>query len=92
MISHNPPICGLVDSFDGEHHAGSQQFTDFIQQNQPLAVICGHIHEGTGTAKIGDTLVINPGSLGEKETYVWLEVEKSADGNWKVSKVEECKL
>ena len=92
LISHNPPVCGMVDSFDGEHHAGSQQFTDFIQENQPLAVICGHIHEGTGTAKIGDTVVINPGSLGEKETYVWLEVEKNSDGNWKVSKVEECKL
>lgn len=92
LISHNPPICDKLDSFDGVHHAGSQKFTDYIMQNQPLAVICGHIHEGTGIAKLGESLVINPGSLGEKETYVWLEVEKASDGNWKVSKVEECKL
>lgn len=92
LISHNPPICDKLDSFDGVHHAGSQKFTDYILENQPLAVICGHIHEGTGIAKLGETLVINPGSLGEKETYVWLEVEKASDGNWKVSKVEECKL
>ena len=92
LISHNPPICGKLDSFDGVHHAGSQQFTDFIQENQPLAVICGHIHEGTGSDKIGDTLVINPGSLGEKGTYFWLDLEKDSEGNWKVSKVEECSL
>ena len=92
LISHNPPICDKLDSFDGVHHAGSQKFTDYIMQNQPLAIICGHIHEGTGIAKLGESLVINPGSLGEKETYVWLEVEKASDGNWKVSKVEECSL
>ncbi len=92
LISHNPPICEKLDSFDGEHHAGSQKFTDFILENQPLAVICGHIHEGTGVGKLGDTVVINPGSLGEKGTYVWLQVERDKDGNWSVSKVEECKL
>ena len=92
LISHNPPICEKLDSFDGEHHAGSQKFTDFIMENQPLAVVCGHIHEGTGVGKLGDTVVINPGSLGEKGTYVWLQVDRDSNGNWKVSKVEECKL
>lgn len=87
LVCHNPPICGNLDSFDGEHHAGSQKFTDFIKEHQPLAVVCGHIHEGTGIDKIGDTVVINPGSLGEKGTYVWLEVEKSADA-WTVTKCE----
>ena len=91
LISHNPPVCQKLDSFDGEHHAGSQKFTDFIIEHKPLAVICGHIHEGCGTEKIGDTVVINPGSLGEKGTYFWLDLEKS-EGSWKVSKVEECKL
>lgn len=87
LISHNPPVCGLLDSFDGEHHAGSQKFTDFIKENQPLAVVCGHIHEGTGIGKIGNTVVINPGSLGEKGTYVWLEVEKEGDG-WTVTNTQ----
>lgn len=91
LISHNPPVGEKIDSFDGEHHAGSQKFTDFIKENKPLAVVCGHIHEGTGIEKIGDTVVINPGSLGEAESYVWLEVEKDG-GNWKVVKTEMCKL
>lgn len=87
LVCHNPPICGLLDSFDGEHHAGSQKFTDFIKEHQPVAVVCGHIHEGTGIDKIGDTVVINPGSLGEKGTYVWLEVEKN-DKGWAVTNTQ----
>ena len=92
LISHNPPKGQVVDAVNPELHAGSQMFTDFIKEHKPLAVICGHIHEGRGVEKIGDTTVINPGSLGEKGTYVWLTVERDNDGNWSVSKVEECKL
>lgn len=91
LISHNPPVGDKIDSFDGEHHAGSQKFTDFIKENKPLTVVCGHIHEGAGIEKFGDTVVINPGSLGEAGSYVWLEVEKDG-GNWKVVKNEMCKL
>ena len=91
LISHNPPVGEKIDSFDGEHHAGSQKFTDFIKANKPLAVVCGHIHEGAGIEKIGDTVVINPGSLGEAKTYAWLELSKAGDG-WKVEKAEMCKL
>ena len=92
LISHNPPKGKTVDAVNAALHAGSQMFTDFILEHKPLAVICGHIHEGRGVEKIGDTTVINPGSLGEKKTYVWLEVERDSNGNWKVSNVEECKL
>ena len=91
LISHNPPKAEKVDAVNAELHAGSQKFTDFIMENQPLAVICGHIHEGTGVEKLGNTTVINPGSIGEKGTYVWLEIEKAGE-NWKVSDVKECKL
>lgn len=88
LISHNPPKGAVVDAVNAELHAGSQKFTDFIMENQPLAVVCGHIHEGKGIEKIGNTTVINPGSLGEKGTFVWLEVEKSGEG-WTVVKAEE---
>ena len=91
LISHNPPKGKTVDAVTAALHAGSQMFTDFILEHKPLAVICGHIHEGRGVENIGDTTVINPGSLGEKETFVWLDVEKDGNG-WKVTNVEECKL
>lgn len=91
LVSHNPPVGKGIDSFDGEHHAGSQKFTDFINENQPLAVVCGHIHEGVGIEKFGETVVINPGSLGEKGTYAWLNVEKTGD-SWKVLSAEMGQL
>ena len=49
------------------------------------------LRSGVGIEKFGDTVVINPGSLGEAETYAWLEVEKSGDG-WKVVSAEMGKL
>ena len=90
LISHNPPKDTKCDAVNAELHAGSKLFTDFIKENQPLAVICGHIHEGKAVDKIGETVVMNPGPL-QEGNYGWLEVEKSADG-WKVSKTELCKL
>ncbi|WP_027727889.1 metallophosphoesterase [Treponema sp. C6A8] len=90
LISHNPPKNTKCDAVNAELHAGSQMFTDFIKENQPLAVVCGHIHEGKAVDKIGDTVVINPGPL-QEGNYAWLEVEKAGDG-WKVSKTDLCSL
>ncbi|EID86280.1 putative Icc phosphoesterase family protein [Treponema sp. JC4] len=90
LISHNPPKDTKCDAVNAELHAGSQLFADFIKENQPLAVVCGHIHEGKAVDKIGDTVVINPGPLLEGN-YAWLELEKSGD-SWKVVNTELCKL
>lgn len=90
LISHNPPKDTKCDAVNAELHAGSQMFTDFIKENQPLAVVCGHIHEGKAVDKIGETVVINPGPL-QEGNYAWLELEKSGD-SWKVTNTELCKL
>lgn len=90
LICHNPPKSELCDKVNEELHAGSQMFTDYIIKNQPLAVVCGHIHEGIGCEKIGNTTVINPGSLSEGK-YAWLEVGKQGD-NWQVVKTQLCNL
>ncbi|MEE1166946.1 MAG: metallophosphoesterase family protein [Treponema sp.] len=87
LISHNPPKAEKVDSFAPGMHAGSQAFCDLIVQKQPLAVVTGHIHEGCGIEKIGETTVINSGSLGERGTYCMLEVEKNG-GRWTVKSAE----
>ena len=78
LISHNPPKNTICDAVNPELHVGSQKFADFILENQPLAVITGHVHEGKGVEKIGNTIVINPGALMEGN-YAWLEVKKSGD-------------
>lgn len=82
VISHNPPKGEKVDSFAPGMHAGSELFTAFIQKKEPLFVLTGHIHEGTAIETIGKTLVMNPGSLGEKGTYGILTVTKE-NGNFK---------
>lgn len=87
LISHNPPKGSIVDRVNDELHPGSPEFTDYINKNQPLAVICGHIHEGRGVEKMGETYVINPGALAEGY-YAWLNVEKDKDGNWKAAEPE----
>ena len=79
VISHNPPKGEKVDSFAPGMHAGSELFTKFIEEKEPLAVLTGHIHEGTAIETIGKTLVVNPGSLGEKGSYAILTVEKAGD-------------
>ncbi len=61
LVSHSPPENTLVDmTFNGEH-VGSSSIRDFIITKKPALVVCGHIHEGRGVDKIGDTVVVNPG-------------------------------
>jgi uncharacterized protein len=45
---------------------GSTALREAIQKHQPLLGLHGHIHEGRGTARIGKTLCINPGSMYEQ--------------------------
>ena len=42
--------------------AGSEAVRSLIEKYQPLIALHGHIHESRGTAKIGKTVCINPGS------------------------------
>lgn len=42
--------------------AGSTAVRDFLADVQPLLGLHGHIHEASGTRRIGRTLAINPGS------------------------------
>lgn len=87
IISHNPPKDTKCDAVNENLHAGSQKLRNLIEEIKPLAVVTGHIHEGTGIDKIGETVVINPGSLGFSGTYAIMEVQK-IDGKMKVSKAE----
>ena len=87
LVSHNPPKDTKCDAVNPELHAGSAKFRALIEEKKPLAVITGHIHEGVGTDKIGDTLVMNSGCFGENGTYGILEVEKQ-NGKWTVKNAE----
>jgi len=74
LITHQPPY-GYLDlvknkeapkTWNGKH-AGSPIILDYINKHQPKYHICGHIHEGKGTVKIGKTTVINAGHDGDHQ-------------------------
>jgi Icc-related predicted phosphoesterase len=68
LLCHQPPF-GFMDKvtakFAPKHwqgkHAGSKLILDYIKKEQPDYVFCGHIHEGEGSKKIGNTQVYNLG-------------------------------
>lgn len=41
---------------------GSSSIRATVEKVQPLVVLSGHVHEARGTARVGKTLIINPGS------------------------------
>lgn len=64
LVTHAPPYDTLVDRTHDGIHAGSKSIREFIEERQPSAVLCGHIHESRNTDKLGRTLIVNPGPIG----------------------------
>jgi Icc-related predicted phosphoesterase len=65
-IMHSPPFGTRLDFIQGGKSAGSRSIKTFIEKNQPLVTLHGHIHEspeisGAYFDQIGETLSINPG-------------------------------
>ena len=67
-IMHSPPFGTRLDLIQGGKSAGSRSIKTFIERNQPLLTLHGHIHEspelsGAYIDRIGEALSINPGQL-----------------------------
>jgi Icc-related predicted phosphoesterase len=65
-VMHSPPFGTKLDFIQGEKSAGSLSIKAFIEENQPLLTLHGHIHEspelsGAYFDRIGETISINPG-------------------------------
>jgi Icc-related predicted phosphoesterase len=58
LVTHGPPK-GVLDKNRQGVRCGSSALLDWIDKHQPRLVVCGHIHEGYGTALVGRTLVVN---------------------------------
>ena len=70
-VMHSPPYGTRLDSIQGGHRAGSKAIKTFVEKNQPLLTLHGHIHEspdvsGSFLDKIGETLSVNPGQFTSK--------------------------
>ena len=71
LITHSPPS-GYLDVLSDRgsepgKHAGCSALTSAIYRVQPKYALCGHIHEGAGIARIGDTILVNAAMM--DETY-----------------------
>jgi uncharacterized protein len=58
LIAHPPPW-GCLDRVMGKYHAGCKSLEKVIRSRQPALLICGHIHEDSGMAVLGQTLIVN---------------------------------
>ncbi len=59
LVSHAPPK-GNQDKIPNGVHVGSEAIAQLAPRFK--AIVCGHIHEDRGISKIGDTVVVNPGT------------------------------
>jgi hypothetical protein len=63
IVSHQPPFKTSLDKVMVFKHIGSKALRKFIEENQPILCLCGHIHEAIGIDKIGKTKIVNSGSF-----------------------------
>ena len=69
LITHGPPMKILDKTADGDY-AGCYDLARIIKQIKPKVHVFGHIHEGAGQVKIGDTTYINASVLDENYDLV----------------------
>ena len=74
MVCHCPPFGTELDRMSNDAHAGSRAIGEFIEECQPAAFFCGHIHEAHGVAcSLGKTKAWNVGKLGVLLDFAKLE-------------------
>jgi Icc-related predicted phosphoesterase len=64
FLTHAPPYNTACDDLNNKH-VGCRTIRRFIERNQPLVNVCGHLHETAHTqSRIGKCVCINPGGNG----------------------------
>ncbi len=62
LLTHGPAY-GIHDAVRVGEPLGDKDLFQAIERVKPLVFACGHIHEGYGQKKVGETLHINSSSL-----------------------------
>lgn len=62
VVTHQPPF-GFLDTLYNGEPSGSVSLRRFLEEHQPDLLLCGHIHEARGEARLGRTLGVNVGEL-----------------------------
>lgn len=76
LVTHQPPFGAAVDEVSPGRHAGSKAIRDFIEANNPILALSGHIHEAPAIDKIENTMLINPGPL-RQGRYAQITIENN---------------
>src|SRR6185295_6275811 len=63
MICHTPPYDTRLDRLVNGTPVGSPAVRAFVETHRPHVAVVGHIHEGRGVDRVGDTVVANGGAL-----------------------------
>jgi Icc-related predicted phosphoesterase len=62
VVTHQPPF-GVLDTLYSGQPAGCHSLRLFLEDCQPDLLLCGHIHEARGEARLGQTVAVNAGEL-----------------------------
>ncbi len=70
LVSHTPPKNTKLDAAFSGDHVGSSSLRQYIEDEQPSVVFCGHIHEARGIDRVGKTVLVNLGSARHNQCAV----------------------
>ena len=87
IIAHNPPKDTKLDMIENGIHVGSPLIRGFIERYQPLLVVSGHIHESAAIDRIGDSVLVNPGSIAEGK-YAVAEISGGGKMPFSIASIE----
>jgi len=66
--SHEPPQRARDEVHSGAR-IGVPEFREIIDEKQPMAWLCGHVHEAEGVSTVGNTKVVNAAASQEVMGY-----------------------
>lgn len=77
LITHTPPKNSDADKLTNGKHVGSKTIRVFIEEKQPIIVLCGHIHEARSISQIKRSTCINPGPAAQgNATIIELDLKE----------------
>ncbi|MFB0544221.1 MAG: metallophosphoesterase, partial [Asgard group archaeon] len=82
QVTHVPPARTKLDIIPSGAHVGSENVRKFIEEKQPNAAICAHVHEARGVDELGKTKIINSGRF--PEGYCGLVTVKKEETTTKI--------
>lgn len=69
VITHSPPY-GILDATWGGLNVGFPIYREFLENNEGIIQVCGHIHESAGYILYKNNIIINSACIYSKKGYI----------------------